>query len=219
MELLKMLLDLTVFDVYKKNSIKSITRENRGTGVRISVRKDTTIFKNFSKFMSDDVNKTELFQILADSMTSSEVFQGRLQITSTKASDIKCNISIDESVLSPCNHEEADTRIFLHVLDCIRNRFNEIKVITAGTDVVVIALGYFLSAETGEVMDRVWSRKTSQMASNPYLCQHTRRIKMCRVIILVRFHWMRHGFFISWKREENGLEYMEFVSRSYRGIY
>ena len=40
-----------VFDAYKKNSIKSITRENRGIGVRISVRKDTTIFKNFSKFM------------------------------------------------------------------------------------------------------------------------------------------------------------------------
>ena len=55
----------------------------------ISVRKDTTIFKNFSKFMRD---KTELFQILADSMASSEVFQGRSQITSTKASDIKCNI-------------------------------------------------------------------------------------------------------------------------------
>ena len=101
-----------VFDVYKKNSIKSITRENRGTGVRISVRKDTTIFKNFSKFMRDDDNKTELFQILADSMASSEVFQGRSQITSTKASDIKCNISIDEGVLSPCNHDEAETRIF-----------------------------------------------------------------------------------------------------------
>ena len=132
-----------VFDVYKKNSIKSIvTRENRGTGVRISVRKDTTIFKNFSKFMRDD-NKTELFQILVDSMASSEVFQGSSQIISTKASDIKCNISIDESVLSPCNHEEAETRIFLHVLDCIRNGFNEIKVITADTDVVVTALGCF----------------------------------------------------------------------------
>ena len=105
-----------MFEIYqlinKKNSIKSITRENRGTGVRISVRKDTTIFKNFSKFMRDDDNKTELFQILADSIATSEVFQGRSQITSTKASDIKCNISIDESVLSPCNHEEADPGFF-----------------------------------------------------------------------------------------------------------
>ena len=32
---------------------------------------------------------------------------------------------------------------FLHVIDCIRNWFNEIKVITSDTDVVVIALGCF----------------------------------------------------------------------------
>ena len=53
-------LDL-VFDIYKEDSLKSQTRENRGHGVRISVRKETPIYKNFHQFMRNDKNKTELF--------------------------------------------------------------------------------------------------------------------------------------------------------------
>ena len=136
-----------VFDIYKKGSIKSCTRESRGTGVRISVRSETVIFKNFTKFMREDENKSELFQMLADSITSSNVFQERTSIISTKLSQITSNVSVDASVLllSPCNHEEGDTRIFLHVLDCIRKGFKEVKIITVDTDVIVIALGCFFN--------------------------------------------------------------------------
>ena len=52
-------LDL-VFDVYNKNSLKSQTKENRGGEMRISVRKDTPICKDFQKFMRNDTNKMEL---------------------------------------------------------------------------------------------------------------------------------------------------------------
>ena len=76
-------------------------------------------------------------------MVSSKVFQGHSTVIATKSTEIKSNVSIDACVLSPCNHEEADTRIFLHVLDCIRNGFKEIKIITVNTDVVVIALVCF----------------------------------------------------------------------------
>ena len=54
--------------------------------------------------------------------------------------------SMNASVLSPCNHQEGDTRIRLHVLDCIDTRmngFNEVKIILVDTDVVVIILGCF----------------------------------------------------------------------------
>jgi len=50
-----------VFDVYKKNSLKSQTRESRGKGTRVSVRKETPIPKDFQKFLRNDKNKTELF--------------------------------------------------------------------------------------------------------------------------------------------------------------
>ena len=100
--------------------------------------------------MRDDDNKTELFKLLADSMVSSKVFLGRSTVIATKSSEIKSNVSIDASVLSPCNHEEADTGIVLHVLDCIRNGFKEIKIITVDTDVVVIALGLWIEFGVGK---------------------------------------------------------------------
>lgn len=56
-----------VFDVYRENSLKSQTRENRGEGIRISIRKDTQIYyKDFQKFMKNDQNKTELFKMISE---------------------------------------------------------------------------------------------------------------------------------------------------------
>ena len=50
-----------VFDMYEEKSIKSQTRQRRGHGVRVSVQKQTPIYKNFHEFMRNDQNKTELF--------------------------------------------------------------------------------------------------------------------------------------------------------------
>ena len=60
---------MTVFDVYKKDSIKSCTRENRGSGMRISARSDTASFKKFMKFVREDENKSEVFQMLTESIS------------------------------------------------------------------------------------------------------------------------------------------------------
>ena len=60
-------LDL-VFDVYNENSLISQTRENRGGGMRISVRKDTPICNDFQKFMRNDTDKTELFKMIAEAV-------------------------------------------------------------------------------------------------------------------------------------------------------
>ena len=60
-------LDL-VFDVYNENSLKSQTRENRGGEIRISVRKDTPICKDFQKFMRNETNKTELHKMIAEAV-------------------------------------------------------------------------------------------------------------------------------------------------------
>ena len=150
---------------------------------------------------------------------SSEVFQGRSQITSTKASDIKCNISIDESVLSPCNHDEAETRNFLHILDCIRNGFNEIKVITADTDVVVIAFGCFyllrpekLWIEFGVGKHRRW------LPIHTYV-NILGESKCAGLLFWYAFTGCDTASSFRGRTEGNGLEYMEFVPRSYRGIY
>ena len=48
--------------------------------------------------------------------------------------------TLDLSTLQPCTHEEADTRMFVHVDDISKNGLKKISVIATNTDVVVIAL-------------------------------------------------------------------------------
>jgi len=102
-----------VFDIYKEGSLKSQTRENRGAGIRVSVREYTPVLKNFTSFMRNDLNKTELFVMLAHSITSIS----NPTIVSTNLEKVETNDHDANNLdLAPCNHEEADTRLLLHVM-------------------------------------------------------------------------------------------------------
>ena len=46
----------------------------------------------------------------------------------------------DVSAMAPCTHEEADTRIFVHLTDAVTRGQDRIIVRTVGTDVVVLAV-------------------------------------------------------------------------------
>ena len=50
--------------------------------------------------------------------------------------------------LAPCSHEEADTRIFVHVKDCTQTGHNKIVIRTGDTDVIVLAVAHFHSFPT-----------------------------------------------------------------------
>ena len=54
-----------VFDVYKEKSVKSCTREKRGTGRRIKVVESTPLPKNWKTFLRVNENKTELFGLIS----------------------------------------------------------------------------------------------------------------------------------------------------------
>jgi len=53
------------WDIYLEDSLKAATRSKRGQGIRRRVKPDTIIPKNWSTFLRDDNNKTELFAFLA----------------------------------------------------------------------------------------------------------------------------------------------------------
>ena len=46
----------------------------------------------------------------------------------------------DIAGLAPCTHDEADSRILLHVEDTVRQQYNEVSIRTVDTDVVVLAV-------------------------------------------------------------------------------
>ena len=60
----------------------------------------------------------------------------------------------DVEYLQPCSHEEADTRILLHVAHCARQGLRKSLIRTVDTDVVVLAIGHFPALR----LDELWVR-------------------------------------------------------------
>ena len=99
--------------------------------------------------MANGENKTELFCMMADALVTSP--NNDKVIVSTRLETVISNKLINTSALQPCNQEEADTRIFLHVKNISSQGYSKVTVITVDTDVIVIALGLFYDLELSEL--------------------------------------------------------------------
>ena len=55
-----------------------------------------------------------------------------------------------------CNHEEADTRIVVHVIDSLEKGFNKILIRTVDTDVIVILMDLFYSLRENYQAADIW---------------------------------------------------------------
>jgi hypothetical protein len=149
-----------VFDVYKENSMKSQERERRGrdTG-RYIVRKDTPIPKNFGKaILKNEKSKTELFEMVADMISSTE---SDTVFVSTKGESVMSNKSIPKDHLSPCNQDDADTRVFFHAMD-IAKQYRKIMIITVDTDLIVIGLSIFSKLDIDELWIQLGTGKNKR---------------------------------------------------------
>ena len=71
----------------------------------------------------------------------SELSVHHKQIVTSYGEDVLVSPPLsDYSSLCPCNHEEADTRIFVHVADAVKSGITKILIKTVDTDVVVLAI-------------------------------------------------------------------------------
>ena len=94
--------------------------------------------KNWKTFLRDDDNKAELFSMLAKSIYS---IPSGLGYATHNASSV-CN-KIDRNTIA-CTHEEADTRIFIHLKHAIeKDLIRTACILSNDTDVIIIALSYF----------------------------------------------------------------------------
>ena len=107
--------------------------------MRLSVKENTPIVKNWSKFLKEDSNKTELFNVIAEKITAKR-YDGKVVIA-TKGNDILG--AVNEENITPCNHEEADTGIYLHVKHISEAGHQKVSIKSVDTDVVVIAISLF----------------------------------------------------------------------------
>jgi hypothetical protein len=136
-----------IWDVYRADSLKTQTRENRcnNTTQRTRVGPKIPIPKGSSwiRFLEDSTNKSELFTFLGQEITklSSNV---DVEVVSTHHNMVLSNRGSNlHSTLTPCDHEEADIRIFLHLKHAADHGHTEACIRTVDSDVVVLAIHHF----------------------------------------------------------------------------
>ena len=140
-----------VWDEYVENSLRATTRSYRGAGVRRRVAANNQLPRNWKEFLRVDENRRELFKFLAESSSSLEVEKqviltyGKQVLTTPPRNDI--------SSLAPCSHEEAETRILLHVQDVLQEGHKKILLRTVDTDVLVLAVALLQQVTEGEHLE------------------------------------------------------------------
>ena len=134
---------LKIIDVYEEDSLKSHVRGIRGTGGRIhKVDNSTKLPRDWTAFLINDNNKTLLKSYLAKEVISLLKNDDKTILFTTADSVLSASDRDNTTTLYPCNQEEADSRIFLHVEDAVKSGSSSITIRTNDTDVVVLAAAY-----------------------------------------------------------------------------
>ena len=105
--------------------------------MRRRVEPSSAIPGKWNEFLRIDENKKELFVFLANAAMSIDTDK---QVVTTVNNLVLCNHQQDLAGLSPCTHEEADTRMMLHLKDAVTKGHSKVAVRTVDTDVVVLAV-------------------------------------------------------------------------------
>ena len=87
------------------------------------------------------------------------------------------------TALSPCQQEEADTRMMLHLYHAAGQGHSKAFLRTVDSDVVVLAINIFSPDETFSAVDRIWNRKNMQRYSNPsHVANQMLGLQHCEVL-------------------------------------
>lgn len=96
---------------------------------------------NFSSFLHDSTNKEELFRLLSADVAKA-IFPENKEVYATLGESVVTSGSSE--TMPNTDHEEADTRVCLHILDALKRGAKSVLVSTVDTDIVVILLGVFV---------------------------------------------------------------------------
>ena len=137
----KIPLVLTLFGMFIKQIALRVQRDKRGANVYGEELFPRQRFPRTGRISC--VWTTTRHNYLASCHTRSPFYRERegKAVYATDGHDVLCSMAqIDSTGLVPCSHEEADTRLFLHVADAIKKGDRKLLVRTVDTDVVVVAI-------------------------------------------------------------------------------
>ena len=132
-----------VFGTYKDQSSKTSTRVKRGKGIRRKVLDKSVAPTNWRSFLRLDQNKTEIFCYLSITIIQHGDRGHVIMICAYDDTCINSSNDLDLSNLTPCNHEEADTRVFLHVKDMTQQGYTKMVIRKVDTNVLVLAVSVY----------------------------------------------------------------------------
>ena len=92
----------------------------------------------WNAFLLQNQNKTELFEYLSDKVNESRWFDGKA-VYITKGTEVITN----HTPMDKCTQEEAECRMFVHIVHTIKEGCNKIVVQSGDTDVLLILIGHF----------------------------------------------------------------------------
>lgn len=154
-----------VWDQYRALTIKGGTREKRGTGIRQRISGTAKIPGNWQNFLANVDNKKELFSFLSKKITE-EHFPDDKNVYITAGEQVQ-HVG-NSPPMDQCNHEEADTRVLVHLLHALQSSSLGM-VYTGDTDVVVIFLSNFHHIKALNPAAEIWisfkEGKTTKMIS------------------------------------------------------
>ena len=108
---------------------------------------------NWPDFLCDPKNKQELFTLISSIIASTAWPSGK-QVFITSGTNVVGTDSCH--FMMPCNHEEGDTRILIHLINALEHGSSICLVRTVDTDVVVILIGKFHSLLTKYPLADIW---------------------------------------------------------------
>ena len=108
--------------------------------------------RNWQHFLRVDSNKNELLTFLSEDLLRwFEFVHEDKQLVITNDVEVLSKPALsDLSSTSLCTHEEADTRMLLHVAHAVRNGHQKIMIQTVDTDVVVLAVAAAQGLKAGD---------------------------------------------------------------------
>ncbi len=98
--------------------------------------------KDWCGFSRDSDNNRVLFHFLSREITSTEVLPG-IELYSNYDENVLCTPTQDIRHLTPCSHEEANTRMIAHASDAVIKGHKKLLIQTVDCDVVVLCIAYF----------------------------------------------------------------------------
>ena len=143
-----------VWDLYIPDSLKESTREKRGKGVRRKVSGPTKLPGNWIDFLHDPSNKKELFNFLTHKVCEF-TFPPTKAVYATLGETV-VSVGNNIPIMPSCNHEEADTRLVVHILHALEQGLKSIEVRTIDTDIIVILVGAFVELTRVQPLADIW---------------------------------------------------------------